>query len=167
MAKPLPPITPDQVGHDPMPQLLHDEGLTMRAYVRALKKELKAMKRSRLKIDGAFNTETTYRIPRVVGTTGQKEYGPDGEKIYSTGETILEFSDEDWMARRAARVELGNHLGISASPPAGVQVEGDLNMVSIGKIDLNLDQFREGLKRICGRTATNKPTTKPKQMKEE
>jgi len=131
-------VDPEKInGPDVVLEAMKDEKMTARYLVKRLKREMKAKKLTRLKVNGVVTPEKTATgrrkagAPRVVGTSGVtiEVPGEGNADIYGDGETVLEFSDEDMHLQQKARMDAHKLRGDYPSEKHDLKVTGDLTVI--------------------------------------
>jgi hypothetical protein len=140
-------VTIDEMNNDPLGEHLKAQGITASKLVAQLWEELHAVKTEKTKLKGAATIEEGQEHrARVVVRTDVVIHSSNGESDYSVGESLVQVDVIDWNTRREARRDAHRFLG--HFPKETLNLDGDLGLQHNAKIDLNLSEFKAGLKRF-------------------
>jgi hypothetical protein len=99
------PATLEEVHGPSALEYFEQNGLTMPALTKLLKRELKAKVTKSIKIKGAVSPDQLGRGRRIVAASGTIIQTKDGN-VFGDGETVIEWDEVAWDVRQRARMDV-------------------------------------------------------------
>jgi hypothetical protein len=99
------PATLEEVHGPSALEYFEQNGLTLPALTKLLKRELKAKVTKSIKIKGAVSQDQLGRGRRIVATSGTIIQTKDGSS-FGDGETVIEWDEIAWDVRQRARMDV-------------------------------------------------------------